>query len=117
MDARAELRVEIDEPVMVTQLGEEKHPPFPGWIQNHSRCGIGLKVGQPLALESPIKIEWGRTMVLGEVCYCLARGSDYLVGVVMAHTILDTEELARLANRLLDEESSADRRERTPASV
>ncbi len=106
MDGRAGLRVEVDEPVEVTRLGEENATPFPGWIQNLSQAGMGLRVGQPVAIEAPLKIEWGRMMVLGEVAYCRPSGSDYLVGVELAHTIFDTEELARLANRLLDEESS-----------
>ena len=107
MDARAELRVEADELVAVTRLGPGIHSPFPGWIQNFSRRGMGLRIGQPVALSTPLKVEWGRMMVLGEVSHCSALECGYLVGLELAHTIFDTEELARLANRLLEEESAA----------
>ncbi|MEO7652616.1 MAG: PilZ domain-containing protein [Bryobacteraceae bacterium] len=107
MDARAEVRVEADEPVVVTRLGPGRHPPFPGWIQNFSRRGMGLRIAQPLALSTPLKVEWGRMMVLGEVSHCSRSGTNYLVGLELAHTIFDTEELARLANRLLEEGSAS----------
>ena len=68
---------------------------------------MGLRIGQPVALSTPLKVEWGRMMVLGEVSHCSALECGYLVGLELAHTILDTEELARLANRVLAEESTA----------
>jgi hypothetical protein len=54
-----------------------------------------------------LKVEWGDTLVLGEVCQCGPAGEQFLVGLKLEHSLLDTEQLARLARMLLEQTPKA----------
>ena len=109
MDSRSEPRLVTKELVQVTILGE-CDTKFLGRITNSSNRGIGLLADQPAALGSAVKVEWGHTLLLGEVCHCHPEGVGYAIGLELEHALYHTEELARLAAVLLGEENiQADR--------
>ena len=104
MDSRSQARLETNEPVHVTVLGE-CDTTFLGRITNSSSRGIGLLAGQPAPLGSAVKVEWGHTLLLGEVCHCRPEGNGYAIGLELEHALYNTEELARLAAAILSEEN------------
>ena len=109
MDSRSQPRLETDEPVHVTVLGE-CDTRFLGRITNTSSRGIGLVADQPAPLGSAVKVEWGHTLLLGEVCHCRPEGDGYAISLELEHALYHTDELARLAAILLeDDKVPADR--------
>ena len=44
-----------------------------------------------------IKVEWGNTMLLGEIIYCSAEGSEFAVGLELEDALYETDSLAALA--------------------
>jgi hypothetical protein len=102
MDLRSQLRLEADEPVHVTVLGEcEAH--LLGRITNYSPNGMGLVIDTSVSIGAAVKVEWSNTLLLGEVCYCRPAGEGFAIGLLLEHALYNTAELARLAKRLLDE--------------
>ena len=102
MELRSQPRLETDEPVHVTVLGESETK-FLGRITNYSSRGLGLLAEQPAPQGAAVKVEWGDTLLLGEVCYCHPEGEGFAIGLDVEHALYHTEELARLARRILDE--------------
>jgi hypothetical protein len=102
MDLRSQLRLEIDEPVHVTVLGECETKLL-GRITNYSDFGMGLLIDRDVPLGAAVKVEWSQTLLLGEVCYCRKEGEGFAIGLKLEHALYNTSELARLAKRLLDE--------------
>ena len=112
MDSRSQPGLETDEPVHVTVLGE-CDTKFLGRITNSSTRGIGLRIDRLVPLGSAVKVEWGQTLLLGEVRYCRPEGDGFTIGLDLEHALYHTEELARLARRLLEEDRLVgDRREK-----
>jgi hypothetical protein len=102
MDLRSQLRLEADEPVHVTVLGECEAQLL-GRITNYAANGMGLEIDAPVAIGAAVKVEWSNTILLGEVCYCRPAGEGFAIGLRLEHALYNTAELARLAKRLLDE--------------
>jgi hypothetical protein len=113
MDSRSQPRLETDEPVHVTVLGE-CDTKFLGRITNSSTRGIGLVVDRRVLLGSAVKVEWGHTLLLGEVRYCRPEGDGFAIGLDLEHALYHTEELARLARRLLEEDKLREDRQEKP---
>jgi hypothetical protein len=102
MDLRSQLRLEADEPVHVTVLGEGEAQLL-GRITNYSANGMAIVVGSKVSIGAAVKVEWTDTLLLGEVCYCRRVGEGFAIGLRLEHVVHNTSELARLAKRLLDE--------------
>jgi hypothetical protein len=102
MDLRSQLRLEADEPVHVTVLGECEAQLL-GRITNYSANGMGLEIDTEVSIGAAVKVEWSNTLLLGEVCYCRPTEEGYAIGLRLEHALYNTSELARLAKRLLDE--------------
>ena len=102
MDLRSQLRLEADEPVHVTVLGEGEAQLL-GRITNYSANGMGIEIDARVSIGAAVKVEWSDTLLLGEVCYCRPQGKGFAIGLRLEHAVYNTSELARLAKRLLDE--------------
>jgi hypothetical protein len=102
MERRQRPRFETDQQVSVTVLGEPEQR-LDGRILNISAFGMRLEVPRPLAAGTLVKVEWENTLLLGEAVYSEPWGEGYAAGVKLEHALVDTEDLARLAQRLLDE--------------
>ncbi len=98
MELRSQPRLETDEPVQVTVLGESETK-FLGRITNYSSRGLGLLADRPAPQGAAVKVEWGDTLLLGEVCYCHPEGEGFAIGLDVEHALYHTEELARLSGR------------------
>lgn len=100
MDSRKEPRIPVEGDVKVTLLGNVEAS-FPGRAMNLSGKGMRLEIGRPLAPGSPVKVEAGDTLMLGEVMYCQAQAQGFAIGVALEQALYDVADLARLAARLL----------------
>jgi len=96
------LRLEINQPVQVTLLGEQGFVQ-PGILANLSGRGARILVGTPLPLDSAVRLDWADSLALGEVKYCLPAVEGCQVGLDLQHSLTDLSGLARLAERLLAE--------------
>lgn len=104
MDRRQEPRVETDQEVNITLVGE--HPAtYVGRVINFSGRGMRLVLAQPLPRKAPIRVDWNDSLLLGEVCYNAQQGDHYAVGLTLDQALLGVAELSQLARAIgpLDE--------------
>ena len=81
MDLRSQLRLEADEPVHVTVLGECETTLL-GRITNYSANGMAMEIDAKVSIGTAVKVEWSNTLLLGEVCYCRATDhSQFQTGI------------------------------------
>lgn len=71
-------------------------------VEAHDGRYLKLRLDRAVPVGMPIKIEWRGTMFLAEVTGCGYEGASYSASLEIEHALYDTEELARLASRLLD---------------
>lgn len=102
MDQRSQPRIDTNEPVFVTLLGESEIR-LVGRITNYSHQGMGLHLSEPAPLGGAVKVEWGNALLLGDVCYCHADKEGFAIGLCLEHALYNMRELGELARRLLDE--------------
>jgi hypothetical protein len=104
-DRRTQPRLNLDQPVVVTMLGDN---PFclPGRVVNVSGRGMRIAIPSPLPDGAAVRVDWENSLVLGEVRYCAKEGSWYMLGIEMEHGLPDLASLARLAERISEQVSS-----------
>ncbi len=89
---RREPRFENDQPVTVTNL-EQPGKPLSGRLVNFSASGIRFLLTCALQPGSMVKVEWGGTLLLGEIIYCAQDGPEYAVGLELEDALYETEML------------------------
>ena len=87
-ERRGEDRERFEQDVIVTNLGEEKTT-FPGNLTDCSAYGLGLRLPVRLTKGTTLAVEWGDTMVLGEIVYSRQKSSQYRIGLRTDYIILD----------------------------
>jgi hypothetical protein len=92
-DRRRRPRFEIDQPVTLKGLDDPSEP-LPASLVNFSTKGIRLILGQKLNPGNLVKVEWGGTILLGEIIYCLPLGSEFAAGIEIEDAVYETEVLA-----------------------
>lgn len=92
-DCRRGPRFEIDQPVMVKDL-DDPGPSLPARLVNFSARGIRLILGQKLIPGTMVKVEWGGTILLGEIVYCMPQGFEFAGGLEIEDAVYETEVLA-----------------------
>ena len=70
-------------------------------VLDQDGCRIQLKVPKYLNTGSPVKVEAGDTLSLGEICHCYSEGEGYVVWVDLFQSLNHVAEMARLARALL----------------
>jgi hypothetical protein len=93
----------IAQRVHVTVLGGNATDFF-GKITSCSGLIIGLIADKALHPGDIVKVECRNTLFLGEVQECSPDGDGFKIGLYLEHALYHTEELARLARRLLAED-------------
>jgi hypothetical protein len=93
MNQRTELRISATENVTATILG---HPDVSVrcHVQNISRSGLCIKVGQPIASGRAVKVEWANHFLLGRVRRVSAAGADFRVGLELLYCSKWNEPMA-----------------------
>jgi hypothetical protein len=89
---RREPRFEINQPVTITNLD---HPgsPIAGRIENFSANGTRLIVQTELNRGTMVKVEWGTTILLGEIIYSSSKGAEFAVGLELEDALYERGEV------------------------
>jgi hypothetical protein len=95
LDLRSQLRLDADEPVHVTVLGECEAQ-LSGRITNYSANGMGLEIDAQVSIGAAVKVEWSNALFLGEVCHCRPVGEGFAIGLRLEHALYNMSDLARL---------------------
>ncbi len=90
---RCEPRFESDQPVSVTNL-EKPGAPLTGRLINFSANGTRILLGTELRPGTMVKVEWGGTVLLGEIIYCRSEGKDFALGLELEDALYETDKLA-----------------------
>jgi hypothetical protein len=99
MERRRQIRSQQSEVIEVAVLGEG-HSCMIGRILDESEHGIALRLPASVPPGTPIKIEAGDTLILGEVSQCTPQDGRFRVGLVVKHRLVGLADLHRL-NRAL----------------
>ncbi len=94
---RREPRFEIDQPVSVKNL-EQPDIVVAGRLANFSASGIRLMLERELSLGTMVKVEWGGTILLGEIIYCSPQGAEFAVGLQLEDALYDAEGLCSMSD-------------------
>jgi len=89
MDSRQEPRFAADQPVTVTNLGAACSS-VAATIVNFSARGLRLCLCEELPVGSLVKVEWGTTLLLGQIIYCKPEGEAYSAGMELEEAVYDT---------------------------
>jgi hypothetical protein len=92
---RREPRFEIDQLVTITNLDRPDRP-IGGRIANFSASGTRLVMQEELNRGTMVKVEWGTTVLLGEIIYCCRQGSEFAVGLELEDALYEKEEVASI---------------------
>lgn len=107
-DQRTEVRVAPPENAAEASLrplgdAQASHPhPIPVEIADISGRGLRVLAAVSFAPGTLVRIDWNRTMLLGEVCYAQPDGARFALGLRLEHSLLHTESLDRLRKRFTE---------------
>ena len=65
-----------------------------GHLKNFSASGTRLLLDREIRPGAMVKVEWGGTILLGEIIYCRPEGSKFAVGLELEDALYETEEVA-----------------------
>ena len=105
MERRQEIRVQTNEPVVVTELGASPSQSIGGMVLDMSESGISIKLPHALRIEALIRVEGGNMLLLGEVVRCRASNQGFQVGVLVRHALQNLKDLENLNRALLGAEA------------
>lgn len=106
MELRSEARVAVNCEVQAKLLRE---PPetWTARLVDISGRGVGLALPRAVQLENEVRIEWGQTVLVGQVCYCREHEGFFHVGMRLKKAIYHSAELAILTRRLWRESQTS----------
>ncbi len=105
MDRRREFRIEANAPAVITELGSQRHAVMGGMIQDLSSGGILIKLPRAIACNTPVRIETGTMLLLGEVVRCEREGEEFRVAFALHHSLQNLQDLENLNRSLLGYEA------------
>ncbi len=94
---RRDPRFEIDQPVTVTNLHQPQSSVL-GRLVNFSANGTRLLLEQEMKPGTMVKVEWGGTLLLGEIVYCTPQNSEFAAGLALEDAVYDTLVLASMVD-------------------
>lgn len=98
MDRRREPRFECQQPARIINLRNDET--LDGWVINVSGRGMQVRLPRRLPVNTPVRLDYGDTLLLGDICYCQDDGDTALCGIILAHSLLGTSALASLMQRV-----------------
>jgi hypothetical protein len=95
------LTMEVNQPVEFTVLGRSESKSI-SHIAKASTYSVELSSDRSAQPGDAVKIEKNASLFLGEVSFCRPAGERFVIGVELRHALYNTNDLARLAKRLLE---------------
>ena len=111
MERRKEPRVEINEPVTVTVLGDPDSPSFVATAIEMSGSGMRFLSPRPVKYQATVKVQTRDFLLLGEVIRIEASALGHAVALKLSHSLGSLSDLHHL-NRELRLAEESPRRER-----
>jgi hypothetical protein len=71
-------------------------------VSDFSGRGMRLLSPVPISPGSPVRIDIGDSLMLGEICYCREDEGGFSLGVILEQVLRGLTELARNVDRLTD---------------
>lgn len=99
MERRREPRIPLEQQAWITLLGDPEVR-CPATAVDLSGRGMKLRLSREVPMDSPVKVEIGDSMYLGEVCYCRLEHGAFIAGVAVEQVLTGLQGLARLRNKL-----------------
>ena len=96
MDRRKQPRVDINQEVMVTILGNPDSPPFRAVAVDVSGSGMRLVSPFPVPYQACVKIEVEALLLLGEVIRIEHGAQGHTLGLKLQHSLAMFDDLYRL---------------------
>jgi PilZ domain len=93
MNRRNRVRFKTDITVKITTL-DEPEASYKGRLANLSAHGLSLIMTEELPTGSVVRVEWGKTMFVGEVIYCQVHRDEFLVGLQVEDPVYDAKQPA-----------------------
>ncbi len=93
---RREPRFEANQVVTVTNL-EQPDVHLKAHLANFSAKGTRLLLDRRLKPGTMVKVEWGTTILLGEIIYCEPEGAPYAAGLELEDVLYETDILYSLS--------------------
>jgi len=93
VDLRQTERRGLSHPAMVTVLGTVVQV-LHGEIRNISEGGTQIRLSEPLAPSTLVRVEYDDNLLLGEVVYCQSERSGSLIGLRIEHGLFGLTQLA-----------------------
>ncbi len=103
MDRRQEPRIAVEEQGWMTILGSEPEIRCSVTAIDVSGRGIKLRLGRQVMPNTPVKIEVGDSMYLGEVCYCRLERGAFIAGLAIEQVLTGLHGLAKLRRKLIQD--------------
>jgi PilZ domain-containing protein len=100
VDRRKEPRIQIDQEVTVTVLGEENSPPFEAIAVDMSGNGMRILSPRPVPYQAAVKVQEGDLLLLGEVVRVEALDCGYMFALKLQHSLQALSDLQRLNQAL-----------------
>jgi hypothetical protein len=96
MEHRREGRIPIEQPIVLTLLGEPEIR-LAASVKNASPRGIGVVIAAPVNPGAAVKIEIGDSIFLGEATHCRTTEDGYFVGIELTEVLTGLAALSKLA--------------------
>ena len=111
MERRKSPRLELNQPVEVSVLGEQTVT-MPGMLVNVSPEGSRLIVGRSIPAGAAVRVTLHDAILLGEVCYCQSdrsgRAPTFAIGLENQQVLTKLSDLTKLVERLMGEQRTAE---------
>jgi hypothetical protein len=111
MERRREVRLEANEPVVLTELGPNHGHPIGGMIRDFSNAGMSIRLARAIPCHAAVRVETGTLLLLGEVVRCERDGEEFRVALAIRHSLQNLQDLANLNKALLSYGTAASEHE------
>lgn len=102
MERRKEQRIDRNEAVQITILGEQQEP-IRGHLINLSGKGARIALPGVIPPGTLLRLDMKDSILLGEVSHCTKQDGGIQIGVQIEHVLTNLEQLAKLRDSLLEE--------------
>lgn len=107
MERRRELRVEANEPVVVTELGGHRRARMGGMLLDMSGGGLLVKLPRSIKCGAAVRVEASNMLALGDVVRCEPDADQFRVAIVIHHSLRELQDLENLNRALIGEERAS----------
>jgi hypothetical protein len=103
------MRFEVNEPVIVTQLASGRPHAVGGMIRDISSRGMLIKLPHFIDRNALVRVETNSMLLLAEVVRIEPEGEDFLVAIMIRHSLHDLKDLENLNRALLGRKQEGQR--------